>query len=57
MEKENKKQEPRVLAREVARQLTPAELLQAAGAAAKSKMVSTCTGSDRNPCDLDWLPQ
>lgn len=56
MEMESKKQEPRVLAREVARQLTPAELLQAAGAAGKSKMTSTCTGSDRNPCDLDWLP-
>ena len=57
MEMESKKQEPRVLAREVARQLTPAELLQAAGAGGNSTMASSCTGSDRNPCDLDWLPR
>lgn len=55
MELEGKKEETRVLAREIARQLTPEELLQAAGAAGVSPMASTCGGSDRNPCDLDWL--
>ena len=53
MEQEGKKEETRVLARQIARQLTHEELLQAAGATGFSPMASSCLASDNKPCDLD----
>lgn len=53
MMQEGKKEETRVLARQIARQLTPEEILQAAGATGFSPMASSCLASDNKPCDLD----
>jgi hypothetical protein len=53
MEREGKNEETRVLARKIARELTPEELLEAAGATGFSPMASSCLASDNKPCDLD----
>lgn len=49
-------QEPRILARHLARELSSEETESVVGAGTFfHPLTSSCGSSDNNPCDLDWL--